>query len=234
MNKEEKESCYLPIDWSDALVEDFKRDIFDVYFQDEFSVSQWKKVLTAKKRPAGMQTCRVAYDNTARKLKLNNAELGRLCYILQMTCTQFNSIFATSITASNIPSSYSSFCKQSENTCKTNIYRLGKEILERHNLLLFAPKMNAEDLSWERRAVFARLDEADESDREMIAFAQKRIESRQKFRENAQKQFDRAERITGGKKTEKTSIQIPNHKAEAEKKSDKKKTEQRHVQTSLF
>lgn len=32
MNKEEKESCYLPIDWSEALVEDFKRNVFDVYF----------------------------------------------------------------------------------------------------------------------------------------------------------------------------------------------------------
>lgn len=94
--------------------------------------------------------------------------------------------------------------------------------------------MNAEDLSWERRTVFVRLDEADEADREAIANAQKRIESRQKFRENAKEQFDRAERIIGGGKTEKTSIQIPNHKAEAKKKSDNKKTEQRHVQTSLF
>jgi hypothetical protein len=94
--------------------------------------------------------------------------------------------------------------------------------------------MNAGDLSWERRAVFARLDEEDESDIEMIAFAQKCIELRQKLGENAQKQFDRAERIIGGGKTEKTSIQIPNHKAEAKKKSDNKKTEQRHVQTSLF
>lgn len=234
MNKEEKQSCYLPIEWSDGLVEDFKRDVFDVYFQDKFSVSQWKKVLTSKKRPVGMQTCRVAYDNTARKLKLNNAELGRLCYVLQMTCTQFNSIFETNITASSIPSSYSSFCKQSENSRKTNIYRSSKEILERHNLLLFAPKMNAEDLEWERRCFFERLEEADEADREAIANAQKRIESRQRFRENAKEQFDRAERIIGGGKTEKTSIQIPNHKAEAKKKSDNKKTEQRHVQTSLF
>lgn len=234
MNKEEKESCYLPIDWSEALVEDFKRNVFDVYFQDEFSVSQWKKVLTAKKRPIGMQTCRVAYDNTARKLKLNNAELGRLCYILQMTCTQFNSIFATSITASNIPSSYSSFCKQSENTCKTNIYRLGKEILERHNLLLFAPKMNAEDLEWERRCFFERLEEADDADREKIATTQKAIEERQKLRENARMQFAKAERIIGGEKTAEANLQNPIPSVRSEKKSDKKKTEQKHLQTSLF
>lgn len=234
MSEQEGKSGFLPVEWSDDLVGDFKREIFDVYFQDEFSVSQWKKVLFNKKRPAGMQSCRVAYDNQMRKLKLNNAELGRLCHVLQMSCSQFNSVFATSINASNIPSSYAAFCKQSDNDRKSNIYRQCKEILERHGVVLIPPKMKRDDAEWERSRLFKRLDEADEADRELIEQARLRMAKRDVLRENAERQFDLLVHAIEKKNEVKSESSTKNATAKKSSETTKEKPSEKILQPTLF
>lgn len=158
------------LEWTPELVGDFKREIFDEYFHGDFSVEQWQKVLQTGKRCVGMQ--RVELRNkpkSGRGKALNRSELGRLCYFLQFTPKVFNSIFATDILASHIPTSEKGFCKQSLNEEQTNIYLRVEEIFLRHAIPMFYPKMEADN--W-RKAEQEYSESCDEQIREL----QERIE----------------------------------------------------------
>lgn len=139
------------MEWDTGLVQDLTREVFDRYFYVKYPPSAWQKVLQTGRRCMGMQKNKPNEENG--KVVLNNAELGRLSYILQMTAGNFNNIFGTSIKPSNVPSTMKGFCKQSENEERTNIYRLCVNIFDRHNKVMFVPQMNTDYLKqeWEER-----------------------------------------------------------------------------------
>lgn len=146
-----RERSSQEMEWDTGLVQDLTREVFDRYFFVKYPPSLWQKVLQAGKRCMGMQKNKPNEEDG--KPLLNNAELGRLSYILHMTTGNFNNLFGTRITPSNIPSGQKAFCKQSENEERTNIYRLCTDIFDRHDRVLFVPKMTPEDIKreWEAK-----------------------------------------------------------------------------------
>lgn len=158
------------LEWTVGLVEDFKREVFDEYFHGDFSVEQWKKVLQSGKRCVGMQRVEVRMKpKSGTSEALNKAELGRLCYLLQFTPKVFNSIFASDILASNIPSDAKAFCKQASSERASNVYATVEEIFLRHAIPMFHPQMRAKD--WLKVK-----DEYEESCNEQVRELQERIE----------------------------------------------------------
>lgn len=144
MNHIEEEYRVQPEEWNIELVKDLTREVFDVYFLMKYPPEVWKKVLQSGKRCRGVQKNEPVKQDG--KPLLNKSELGRLCYILKLSPSNFNNIFGTQINASNAPSSQKVFCKQSENDERTNIYRLCKEIFYRHCEPMPVPGMSEEDL----------------------------------------------------------------------------------------
>ena len=69
------------VQWSEELVEDLTREVFDIYFHAKYSADKWKKTLEKKRRTVGMQVNQVIYDSSGKPL-LNKTECGRLSHII--------------------------------------------------------------------------------------------------------------------------------------------------------
>ena len=202
-----RQGVAVGVQWSEELVEDLTREVFDIYFHAKYSADKWKKTLEKKRRTVGMQVNQVIYDSSGKPL-LNKTECGRLSHILGMTPREFSDIFGVKINASNIPSNPSAFCKQSDNDRNSNIYRLCKNIFLRHGIILLAPNMTRSDIKWERREFERSLAEEDEADSELIAMARERMQQRSRLRTKCIEQYEAAIDNNHRQNTE-TSNQTP-------------------------
>lgn len=175
-------------EWDAGLVQDLTREVFDRYFYVKYPPAWWQKVLQTGKRCLGMQKNKPNEENG--KPLLNNAELGRLSYILRMTAGNFNNVFGTRIKPSNIPSTPKGFCKQSENEERTNIYRLCTDVFDRHDKVLFVPKMTPEDI---KREWDAKERESERRIEEYKAKIEAEHRRRQKYRQQYKQRLDESD-----------------------------------------
>ncbi len=145
--KEEENVGLFEMSCAEELVEDLKREFFDVHFELNFSSQQWLKTLR-RKQCCGVQQKNITKTTGGKTAKplLNNATHGRICHLFSLTPSQYNSIFGSAIRSSDIPSSFAAYHSFGERDDKSDAFHIVKRILIRHNIPIIPKTATAEDL----------------------------------------------------------------------------------------